>query len=808
MSRDERHRYFEQHRVGPDLRIEIESLLRFDAPDGGTIGSVVAAAQEQLVSHTPERFFGPYELVRLLGRGGRGSVYLARRGDGEVELQVAVKFVRALRDRFLKERQILASLNHPGIARLLDAGRTELGQPYLVMEYVDGTPIDVYARALPLADKLRLFLSVCDAVAYLHRNLIIHRDLKPSNILVDATGRAKLLDFGIAKILEDTDGAPMTRDSLLTPEYASPEQLRGVRQTTATDIYSMGVILSRLVGGGAGVPRDLSFVIGKALRTEPGERYASADAMADDIRAVLESRPVAARSGSAWYRTRKFARRHWLAVSAISAAMVSLAIGLAIVNRERAAADRRFTQLRRLSNHVLNLDAKIRGLPGSTSARQDLIGFSEEYLDGLSREARKDPDLRVELADGYLTVAEVQGVPIGPNLGQFEKAKATLAKAAAEAESVLRELPHRSDALLIAAEIEHDRMVLADTEHNSSDALAHAGRSVQYLEALAKLNPTSDQTRGMSRLFANVGQGYSNARRYAEAARYIRRGVDLARTFPAQGYVVAQGLSGLANVLRQSGELDEALRAITEAQHMAERTSFPNENVRALALYATYWRQGLIFGEDGAISLNRRSDAIDSFQKAYDLMELYASKDPADETFRDRVGTAGWKLADVVRYAEPARALKIYDHSLARVREIHHGESGRLLEARLLAHSSLVAPPQMAAERLAEAFKILDSIGAPHTLESEWDDAMRDLAVLQANAHHPDLAVKTLNDLYTEVLKSPLSPETDLRQAASMNRLYSALAIESRSAGNTEEAAKFEELSRKLSQSWKRSLPQ
>ena len=214
--------------------------------------------------------------------------------------------MRSSRERFLQERRILAGLSHPGIARLIDAGHTADGQPYLAMDYIEGTPIDVYAAKLDLPARLALFLQVCDAVSYAHRNLIIHRDLKPSNILVDSGGRVKLLDFGIAKILETGQDKTQTAAWPLTPEYASPEQLQGGAQTTATDVYSLGAVLYRLLSGRSpasvnpswqaktpapqepGIPRDLEFVLRKALRPEAKERYPSVAAFAEDIRAFLD----------------------------------------------------------------------------------------------------------------------------------------------------------------------------------------------------------------------------------------------------------------------------------------------------------------------------------------------------------------------------------------------------------------------------------------------------------------------------------------------------------------------------------------
>jgi serine/threonine protein kinase len=192
---------------------------------------------------------GPYRLIRLLGSGGMGAVYLAERSDGEIQQKVAVKLLRAdahrpaWRARFLKERQLLASLHHPSIVHVIDAGHTDDGRPYLVMEYVEGTPIDVYAAGIEMRERLSLFLRVCEGVSHAHGHLIIHRDLKPANILVDASGQPKLLDFGIAKLLDETGDATQTVERLLTPNYASPEQVRGDSQTTATDVYSLGAVL-------------------------------------------------------------------------------------------------------------------------------------------------------------------------------------------------------------------------------------------------------------------------------------------------------------------------------------------------------------------------------------------------------------------------------------------------------------------------------------------------------------------------------------------------------------------------------------
>jgi serine/threonine protein kinase len=257
LSPEARARYFDENAVDPQIRSELEELLAFDAVSSGSMTREVGAVAELVLKRLdPEdALYGRYRVANLLGRGGMGTVYRAERVDGEVTQQVAVKLLRPgadspeLRQRFLAERQILASLSHPNIARLLDAGHREDGQPYLVMEYVEGTTIDVYAANLNIRQKVLLFLKVCTAVSHLHRNLVVHRDLKPANILVTPDGEPKILDFGIAKMLDVSNDTTATGMRMLTPDYASPEQVSGGVMTTATDVYSSGAVLYKLLSG-------------------------------------------------------------------------------------------------------------------------------------------------------------------------------------------------------------------------------------------------------------------------------------------------------------------------------------------------------------------------------------------------------------------------------------------------------------------------------------------------------------------------------------------------------------------------------
>jgi len=291
--REDRERYYTAHSTSQDLRQEVESLISFDSgpPIGNIVHRAVGLAFQEPV--TDGDFCGPFKLIKLIGRGGMGLVYLAERVDGEVRQRVAVKLLRAAldsntaRQRFLQERQILANLSHPNIARLVDAGHRPDGHPYLVMEYIEGQPIDDYSRELSIRERVALVATVCDAMASAHRNLVVHRDLKPGNILVDANGNPHILDFGIAKLMDVAD-ATETIDRRLTPQYASPEQIAGGPVTTSTDIYSLGAVLYKLITGEAPeyqkpatllrisiADRDLDAIVRKTIRVEPHERYAT-----------------------------------------------------------------------------------------------------------------------------------------------------------------------------------------------------------------------------------------------------------------------------------------------------------------------------------------------------------------------------------------------------------------------------------------------------------------------------------------------------------------------------------------------------
>ena len=485
-----------------DLRSEIESLLVSHAEaDGFLSRPAMGEAARALAGDVPGlegRRIGAYRILGEIGRGGTGVVYRAVRDDDAFQKTVALKVVRGrdgwgdVEQRLERERQILARLQHPNIATVFDGGTTDEGQPYLVMELVEGRPITEYCAAHGLGTRARLEMvrAVCDAVQYAHRNLIVHRDLKPGNILVGEDGRPKLLDFGIAKLLAagvDPDLAPTaTMLPMMTPEYASPEQVRGEAVTTSSDIYSLGVVLyelltgkrpyavktdslegivravcesvppmpSTVVGRGDGATvatvmpgelrGDLDTIVLKALRKEPSRRYLAVQDLSEDIRRHLEGLPVLARADTVGYRVSKYARRHKAAVAAAILVAASLVGGIAATARQariaeanRMRAERRFEDVRKLANSFLfEFHDAIKDLPGSTPAREIVVRRGLEYLDSLAAEAQGSPSLQLELASAYEKVGDLQGALGAANLGQTPAAHRSYARAVELREAV------------------------------------------------------------------------------------------------------------------------------------------------------------------------------------------------------------------------------------------------------------------------------------------------------------------------------------------------------------------------------------
>jgi predicted Ser/Thr protein kinase len=478
-------------RCGQDSALADEVRCLVEACEAEELLMASCRAEPRIVPSPPVRKpVGPYEIDRLLGRGGMGAVYLAHRADGQFEQMVAIKLIDRpfetdlFRERFRQERQILASLQHPYIARLLDGGVTAEDELFLVMEYVDGLPIHRFCeeRQLTQAQRIELFLRVCEAVQFAHQNFIVHRDLKPDNILVASDGTPRLLDFGTAKLLspsEEGHESQLTREGYLsfTPQYASPEQVLGNAITTASDSYSLGVLLYLLLTGTApyefkematgemlraiceeaprrpsaaagdqGLDADLEAILLKALRKEAQQRYLTAERLSDDLRAYLEGQPVAARRGTVRYRALKFIRRHRWGLAAAALLLVTLLAGVAgvlwqarmanqarrVAEEERRKAEARSADLRQLSNSLLTeLDDAIQQIPGSTNAQKLLVTSVLEHLDRMAADAHGDRQTQLDLANAYIQLGNLQGNSYSQNLGDSTAALASIDKAIA-----------------------------------------------------------------------------------------------------------------------------------------------------------------------------------------------------------------------------------------------------------------------------------------------------------------------------------------------------------------------------------------
>lgn len=484
-----------------ELRSQVEALLRSNEKMSDFIESPVFSISEALPGSEPlvGRVIGHYRVIREIGRGGMGTVFLADRADGEFQQQVAIKLVSSAFlgkdsvERFRRERQILAGLNHPNIARLLDGGVTDDRIPYLVMEYIEGETLIKHAdsRNLSVADRLSLFLKICHSFAYAHSNLVVHRDVKPSNIIVTYDNEPKLLDFGLAKIMDiDRDGSrTATNFRALTPAYASPEQIKGDVITTASDIYSLGVVLYELLTGsrpfnydsvtfeqmveiasgsepekpsskvaktsdgehqkasaklGQSLRGDIDNIVLMAMRPEPDRRYRSVEQFANDIELHLAGLPIVAADDTFLYRSSKFLRRHWIGVASAAAIGLILIAGIVATTwqalearQQRARAERRFAEVRQLADSFMfEIHDSVEKLPGSTPTRQLLVTRALEYLDSLANESSDDLSLQRELATAYEKVGDIQGNPYVGNLGDTDGALASYRKALAIRESL------------------------------------------------------------------------------------------------------------------------------------------------------------------------------------------------------------------------------------------------------------------------------------------------------------------------------------------------------------------------------------
>ncbi len=677
----------------PQLRREVESLL------DQTTSGLENFAEQAAAPLRPDRGrlkagrrLGPWAIIRELGRGGMGAVYLAQRADGAFEKQVAVKVLKRGTDtdeilrRFEAERQILARLDHPNITRLIDAGTTEDGLPYVVMDYVLGKPITHYAseKQLSVADRLSLFRSVCAAVSYAHQNLVIHRDLKPSNIFVTDAGEVRLLDFGIAKLLSDAEagGADMTITALrvMTPEYASPEQIKGEPITTLSDVYSLGVCLYEVLTGArpykltrktpeelrkaiceqepqkpsTTVARreahskfeirnwkilrgDLDNIVLMALRKEPSRRYASVEQFSEDIRRHLVGLPVRARKSTYSYRTSKFVARHKLGLAATILLVLTLIGGIITTTIQARNARRRFAQVRKLAHSVLfDYHDAIATLPGSTKIREQLVKDALEYLDNLSREAGNDRSLLRELAAAYEKVAGVQGgVAISnrgttlsaSNLGDTPGARLSLSKAL-QLRRRLSNLEPNNLEIQYELGVCHD--LLGETfllPGPPEKMIEHEGEANRIFQSCLAAEPANEKFL------------------YALSATYV-------------GLAKANGSPAVANLGDTKSAMEYLNKALPICQKLAEK--YPDNLAYQGIVAASYNLQGAMLAAAG-----KETEALDAYLAAVAVDQRLVVLDSKNATIRNelaiQLGNAG---SAMIRLGNPAGALEQFRQAL------------------------------------------------------------------------------------------------------------------------------------------------
>ncbi|HTU09857.1 MAG TPA: serine/threonine-protein kinase [Allosphingosinicella sp.] len=605
----------------PVLQSRVRAMVAGDRNARMRTGAALDEVDEEL---PPERI-GAYRIVRLIGRGGMGSVYLGTRATGDFTHEVAIKIIKpgllseSLVERFERERQTLASLTHPAIAHLYDGGATDSGSPYFIMEYVDGLPLlDWVEETQPSrAERQRLFGEICAAVAFAHRNLIVHRDLTPSNVLVTPDHRVKLIDFGIARPAEQPAAAgersSASIDSLsLTPGYAAPERMTSSEVTTAADIYSLGKLLNRLIPPGP-KDRELKAIVARATAMDPLDRYPTADALAADVAAWRDGFPISAVAGGRWYRTKKFIGRHRLGVGGATLALLLIVGALALTftayrsaEAARQAEAARFQDLRSLARYmVFELNGRLARVPGNTAARVTLADRAQTYLSALAASPDADDALKLEAAQGLITLANVQGVPAQPNFGQPEPARANLRKAIDLLNGL--ELPPaartpdlvRAQAALaiiqahIDTNVEGANRTLAATERLLGAVPAAARTPAWHLarrqlrHAQLELTVLGEKLDEMQRLSGVL------EREITEWPAAMRNGREAA--FDRAWAIYYRGMRGY-----YTDELDQAVTYILQSQAMLQALdrALPNDPV---TLYALMWNSYVGYGSSSGV---------------------------------------------------------------------------------------------------------------------------------------------------------------------------------------------------------------
>ncbi|HYP09769.1 MAG TPA: serine/threonine-protein kinase [Bryobacteraceae bacterium] len=750
----------------PELRAEVDALLEASEDTVDFIETPALAQADDWLSGLIGERIGPYRIVELLGEGGMGAVYRGVRDDGDFQQQIAIKLVKrgmdtnAILRRFRAERRILARLDHPNICKLIDGGVTDDGLPYFVMEYLQGTPIQTYCQEhkLNVRERLNLFVQLCGAVEYSHRNLVVHRDLKAKNILVTRDGVPKLLDFGIAKLLDrdsstNNPDPTVAADRLFTPDYASPEQIRGESITTAADIYSLGVLLyemlterrpfhltgmphaemSRIITeqdpakASSVAPReiarelvgDLDTIINKAMHKSPDRRYGSAQQFAEDLRRHMDGRPVLARGDTVAYRASKFFQRNRTLVLAASLAAIGLFVGGLAAAWQRGVAiskeqeaRKRFSDIRELANSFLGeLDTELERLPGSTTAREIMARRVLKYLDQLAKDEVNDIALQRELGVAYERLGDVEGGPTVSNLGNTSAALDAYGKAIAIFDKIGKTRP--GDAQVVA-----DQMRAYSKMSDVKSAMLSDHQGSLELEL---------RMRAMREEWVKNHPADRSARR-----------------------TLAANLQSIAGRLDLLGRYEESLGVRRQALGMVEdlHASGPVDSNLRLALALAYKRLGRTLHRT-----RRYEEAIPNFLKALAIEQQEVQRDPVSVTSRVNLSFT-WNDMGFTQVArgDPAKAFECYREALKLREELVRSNPKDVRSASLLATTRL-----RLGALLAKTGKTEDAVRLMReSLQAREQLAAKDPDNLGARAEVAE-ASAALADVYLQTRRAPLA---------------------------------------------------
>jgi eukaryotic-like serine/threonine-protein kinase len=721
------------------LRHEIESLLaaHFSAETTGALSTPFLDTPREVSDvHLPLPFdrVGAWKPGRLLGAGGMGVVYESSRADGAYEREAAIKLIHpgfgsAFQARFVLERNVLARLDHVGIARLLDGGVAPDGRPFVVMERVDGPTITEHAQEndLPIKERLALFLQACDAVDFAHRALVVHRDLKPSHIVVADVQNApqvKLLDFGVAKLLDVSDDQELTRAGLgpITPQYAAPEQVTGGPITTATDVYALGVILFELLTGerpydlsessasqiertireveprrpslasprkehGKQLAGDLDWITLKALEKDPGRRYNSAAALASDLRRYLDSRPVGARPPTLTYRTRRFVRRNRWGVAAGLMVAVSLLISVSgvawqahVASQERDRAERRFDLARETAQVLLyEVDDLLAPLAGTTEVRERIVERSLDYLSRLGAEAADNVPLKIDIAAAYLRAGSILGAPTAASLGHLSDAEESYRRGLAILPPVAGGTAEwHAHALWVRAMLTERLAEARAFQGDVSTALTYLSDALELYRAHGMLSADDGGRAQRAIAIAHIKLGdhfgnpdFPNEGRTVEAVAQYDSALAILAPMAGESDIVAARLSGVVHerrgtLRRLEGMFESALEDYRSSRdirlEMLRLRPFDYDTQRDVGI--AHEKLALLYRDQGHVS-----DALLEMQAAVEVYRGIAQSDSANVQAWETLAIGHLHLGDLLSSdAEPREARHHYraglDHIL------------------------------------------------------------------------------------------------------------------------------------------------